>query len=60
MIARDDIRPEFKGWTVYGTVTGSPASINDALVTRLEFGDADDLADLLNNLQSQQSSTAAH
>jgi hypothetical protein len=54
MTARYDIRSEFKGWTVYDTLTGSPALINDVPQTSLALEDADDLADLLNRLHSEQ------
>ena len=29
MNTRYDIRPEFNSWTVYDTITGGPASINN-------------------------------
>jgi hypothetical protein len=54
MSARYDIRSEFKGWTVYDTLTGLPALINHVPQTSLPLEDADDLADLLNHLQVQQ------
>ena len=60
MAARYDIRSEINGWTVYDIRTGSPAMINDVLQTGLLFEDADDLADLLNHLQSEQAGAVAH
>jgi hypothetical protein len=60
MITRYDIRAEFSGWTVYDTVTHSPAMINHVPQTHLPLEDADDLADLLNYLQSQKSRTTSH
>jgi hypothetical protein len=46
--------------TVYDIRTGSPAMINDVSQTGLPFEDADDLADLLNHLQSEQARAATH
>lgn len=60
MTARYDIRSESDGWAVYDTRAGSIAVINDVLQNGLPFEDADDLADLLNHLQSQQNSATAH
>ena len=60
MFARYDIRPEFRGWTVYDTVTDSPAVINRVPQTSLALEDADDLADLSNHLHAQQSSATTH
>ena len=54
MAARYDIRSEINGWTVYDIRTGSPAMINDVPQTGLPLEDADNLADLLNHLQSEQ------
>jgi hypothetical protein len=58
MIARYEIRSEFRGWTVYDTLTGSPAVIDHVPQTSLALEDADDLADLLNH--SQQASASTH
>jgi len=60
MRARYDIRPDPDGWTVYDTVTGMPAAVNDATQIGLSLEDADDLADLLNRLHAEQSTAAAH
>lgn len=60
MTARYDIRSESNGWTVYDTRTGSVAVINEVLQNGLPFEDADDLADLLNHLHSEQTSATAH
>src|SRR5580704_1603507 len=57
MTARYDIRSELKGWTVYDTLTGLPAVINDVPQTSLALEDADDLADLLNHLQCREART---
>jgi len=59
MNTRYDIRPEFNSWTVYDTITGGPASINNVPQTHLPL-DADDLADLLNYLHFEQSPAIAH
>jgi hypothetical protein len=60
MSARYDIRSEFRGWMVYDTLTDSPAVINHVPQTSLALEDADDLADLLNHLHSQQASSSTH
>jgi hypothetical protein len=60
MIARYDIRPEGNGWTVYDTLTGLPAAVNDVPQVGLPLEDADDLADLLTHLHVKQLHTRAH
>jgi hypothetical protein len=60
MEARCDIRSEFDGWTVCDARTGSPALINHVPQTALAFEDADDLADLLNHMQAEQSRAISH
>jgi hypothetical protein len=60
MTARYDIRSESNGWTVYDIRTGSIALVNDVPQYGLPFEDADDLADLLNHLHSEQTSATAH
>jgi hypothetical protein len=60
MSARYNIRPDPDGWTVYDTVTGFPAAVNDVIPAGLSLEDADDLADLLNRLHNEQSAAAAH
>jgi hypothetical protein len=60
MTAQYDIRSEINGWTVFDIRTGSPAMINDVSQTGLPFEDADDLADLLNHLQSEQAHAGTH
>jgi hypothetical protein len=60
MTARYDVRSEINGWTVFDIRTGSPAMINDVSQTDLPFEDADDLADLLNHLQSGQARASTH
>jgi hypothetical protein len=60
MTARYDIRSETNGWTVYDTRTGSPAMVNHVTQTGLPLEDADDLADLLNHLQSERARASTH
>jgi hypothetical protein len=60
MRARYDIRPDPDGWTVYDAVTGLPAAVNDVTQIGLSLEDADDLADLLNRLHTEQSAAGAH
>jgi hypothetical protein len=60
MTARYDIRSEDNGWTVYDTRTGSIALVNDVPQNGLPLEDADDLADLLNHLDSEQIFATAH
>jgi hypothetical protein len=60
MTARYDIRTEFNGWTVYDIRTELPAVINNSAQTSLALEDADDLADLLNHLQSEQARVGTH
>ncbi len=60
MTARYDIRSECDGWTVYDIRTGSAAAINDVPQSGLPLEDADDLADLLNHLQSEQTYASTH
>jgi hypothetical protein len=60
MAVRYDMRPESDGWTVYDIVTGLPASVNSVSLTRLPLEDADDLADLLNGLHTQQLAVTSH
>lgn len=60
MAVRYDMRPETDGWTVYDINTGLPAAVNGERLTRLPLEDADDLADLLNGLHTQQLAAASH
>jgi hypothetical protein len=60
MAARYDIKPEGDSWTVYDTTTGLPAEVNDVIQVGLSLEDADDLADLLNRLDAEQSAKASH
>ena len=60
MTARYDIKSDDNGWTVYDTRTGAPALVNHVPQTSLPLDDADNLADLLNHLQAQQSRAATH
>ncbi|MET4262293.1 hypothetical protein ABIC09_007271 [Bradyrhizobium sp. S3.12.5] len=60
MTVRYDIRSETNGWTVYDIRTGFAALINDVAQNGLPLEDADDLADLLNHLQSEQGYVSSH
>ena len=60
MAVRYDMRRESDGWTVYDIVTGLPAAVNGERLTGLPLEDADDLADLLNGLHTQQLAVASH
>ncbi|MGY4447801.1 hypothetical protein ACVWZR_002461 [Bradyrhizobium sp. i1.3.1] len=48
------------GWTVNDIRTGFAALINDVAQNGLPLEDADDLADLLNHLQSEQAYVSSH
>jgi len=52
MAAQYDIRRDPNGWTVYDTISGEPAAVNGSAQIDLRVEDADDLADLLNRLHS--------
>jgi hypothetical protein len=54
MTARYDIKLEGANWTVYDTITGLAAEVNDVVQVDLSLEDADDLADLLNRLHAEQ------
>jgi hypothetical protein len=60
MTARYHIRNDRSGWTVYDTATGLPAEVNGMIQIGLVLDDADDLADLLSRLHSEQSAAASH
>ena len=60
MAARYNIRTDPNGWTVYDTATGLPAEVNDKVQIDLFLEDANDMADLLNRLHTEQLATAAH
>ncbi|MET4358251.1 hypothetical protein ABIC08_008228 [Bradyrhizobium sp. RT9b] len=60
MTVRYDIRSEMNGWTVNDIRTGFAALINDVAQNGLPLEDADDLADLLNHLQSEQAYVSSH
>jgi hypothetical protein len=60
MAARYDIKPEGDSWSVYDTTTGLPAEVNDVVQVGLSLEDADDLADLLNRLDAEQSAKGSH
>jgi hypothetical protein len=60
MAARYDIMPDGNGWTVYDTITDLPAEVNGYIQVGLSTDAADDLADLLNRLDIQQSAVVSH
>jgi len=60
MTARYDIRPDPNGWTVYDTATDFPAEVNGFVQIGLSLDDADDLADLLNRLHTEQLASTPH
>jgi hypothetical protein len=60
MTARYDIKSEDNGWTVYDTTTGLSAEVNGCIQVGLSLDDADDLADLLNRLNIEQSAAVSH
>ena len=60
MAARYDIKPDANGWTVYDTTTDLPAEVNGFIQIGLSTDDADDLADLLNRLDIEQSVAVSH
>ena len=53
---RYDVRPDPVGWTIYDTVTGRPAVLDDLVLVELELEVADDLANMLNSLDLRQGS----
>jgi hypothetical protein len=55
---RYDMRPDSVGWTIYDTVTGRPAVLDDLVLVELELEVADDLANMLNSLDLRQSSVS--
>ncbi len=60
MTARYDIRQDSDGWAIYDIRNGLPAAVNDVLQVGLAFENADDLADLLNLLRSEQALATLH
>ena len=60
MATRYDIKPDPNGWTVYDTTTDLPAEVNGYIQVGLSTDDADDLADLLNRLDIEQSAVVSH
>ena len=60
MAIRYDIKPDPNGWTVYDTTTGMPAEAYGCIQVGLSTDDADDLADLLNWLDIEQSAAVSH
>ena len=60
MAARYDIKPDPNGSTVYDTTTDLPAEVNGYIQVGLSTDDADDLADLLNRLDIEQSTVVSH
>ena len=60
MDAPYDIRPDSNGWSVYDIATGAPATVDGFLQCGLTLEDADDLADLLNRLHTEQLAASSH
>ena len=60
VVARYDIRPDEKGWTVFDTATNIPAEVNGMIQVGLPLDDADDLADLLDRLATERSASTTH
>ena len=60
MAVRYDIRKSTKGWDVIDLTTGQPAKVNDVEQVALDLADADDLADLLNHLETKRQASATH
>ncbi len=60
MAARYGIRPDPDGWTVYDISTDLPAEVNGFIQVGLPADDADDLAELLNRLDNEQSAVVSH
>jgi hypothetical protein len=60
LAARYDIKPDPNGWTVYDTITDLPAEVNGYIQVGLSTDAADDLADLLNRLDIEQSAVVSH
>jgi hypothetical protein len=60
MAAPYDIRPDSNGWTVYEITTDLPATVDGFLQCGLILEDADDLADLLNRLHTEQLAASSH
>lgn len=52
-----DARPDPDGWTVYEIATGQPAEVNGTALIALSAEEADDLIDLLNQLERQSRAT---
>jgi hypothetical protein len=60
MVATYDIRKDPNGWTVIDVATGVPAEVNGYLQIEMSFEDADDLADLLNQLATEARQAGMH
>lgn len=60
MAARYNIKPDANGCTVYDTTTNLAAEVNGFIQVGLSTDDADDLADLLNRLDIEQSAVVSH
>jgi hypothetical protein len=60
MAAPYDIRPDPSGWTVFDITTDLPATVDGFLQCGLTLEDADDLADLLNRLHTEQLAASSH
>lgn len=60
MAARYYVKQDTNGWTVYDTTTDLPAEVNGFIQSGLPIDDADDLSDLLNRLEFEQSAILSH
>jgi hypothetical protein len=60
MVAPYSIRTDPNVWTAYDITTGMPAKVNGGFQIGLSLYDADDLAELLNRLHTQQLAATSH
>jgi hypothetical protein len=60
MTARYNVQRNARGWMVYETINGHPAELGGMLLFVLSLEDADDLVDLLNRLDIEQSAATSH
>jgi hypothetical protein len=56
----DLIRAENGTWSVLDTITGWPAEVDGHVLSGMEFGEADDLVDLLNSLDREADVATEH
>ena len=60
MAPRYNMQRNARGWMVYDTTTSHPAELGGAVLFGLSVEDADDLVDLLNRLDVEQSAATSH